>query len=304
MVRLSSALVLAALAGTAFGQSINIDMNVASGSGAGAPLTTFGGAPGLTGTWNSVTPSSASGGTTVAVSNSNGVMTGVLFKHYSNNGSGQSTYGSGEYAKLMSDYAYSFGDTGQAWMQFTSLEPGVYRVYVYASLPPSQATYIDSFNNTVDHTNNLSMNLNNVLQSYTSTAGVVPTGTFVRGKNYAVFNVKISSFADTMKILNLCDSSYFAAKIALNGIQLEKWTASRIYVNDDATGNGNGHSWANAMTSLTDALDLAAKSNGVVQEIWVANGTYKASVNIRTNAFVIPSGVKVYGGFAGTETSV
>jgi predicted outer membrane repeat protein len=304
MVRLSSAFVLAALAGSALGQSINVDMNVASGSGAGAPVTSYGAALGQTGTWNAITPSSASGGTTVAVANASGVMTGVLLKHYASDTSGQGANGTGEFAKLMGDYAEGFGQNGQAWMEFTSLEPGVYRVWMYASLPPSQATYVDGFNNTIPHQNRLSISLNNVLQSNWTTQGVAPAGTFVRGTNYQVATVQITSFANTLKVLNLCDNTYFAAKCALNGIQLEKWTRSRIYVNDNATGNGSGHDWANAMTNLQTALDLAAKSNGVVQEIWVATGEYKPSTNLRSASFVIPSGLKMYGGFNGTETSL
>ncbi len=39
-------------------------------------------------------------------------------------------------------------------------------------------------------------------------------------------------------------------------------------------------------------------------EVWVASGTYVPSQNDRNASFVIPSGVKVLGGFSGKETSV
>lgn len=73
-------------------------------------------------------------------------------------------------------------------------------------------------------------------------------------------------------------------------------------------GTGNGSSWANAAGDLQAVINAAADSS----QVWVAAGTYKPnrradSVNIintdhRYNAFVLKPNVKVYGGFAGTET--
>ena len=63
-------------------------------------------------------------------------------------------------------------------------------------------------------------------------------------------------------------------------------------------GAKDGSSWANAM-SLTRAL--AASTSG--DEVWVAAGTYKPHASTRTISFTVKAGVKVYGGFAGTETS-
>lgn len=56
-----------------------------------------------------------------------------------------------------------------------------------------------------------------------------------------------------------------------------------------ATGAGNCTSWANACT-LAQALE-----GGGSQEIWVQAGTY-------TGPLTLPNGVKIIGGFAGTET--
>jgi hypothetical protein len=65
--------------------------------------------------------------------------------------------------------------------------------------------------------------------------------------------------------------------------------------------NGNGTSWNQAFGSLHDALNRAKSGD----EIWVAAGEYFTSNHSDRNAsFNIPSGVKVYGGFAGTEQSV
>lgn len=75
--------------------------------------------------------------------------------------------------------------------------------------------------------------------------------------------------------------------------------ATRIYVNDDASGANDGTTWTDAYTSLQQALQTATSGD----EVWVARGTYKPSVpSGRDATFQLPDGVKVYGGFAGTET--
>ncbi|MCO6480993.1 MAG: right-handed parallel beta-helix repeat-containing protein, partial [Phaeodactylibacter sp.] len=77
-----------------------------------------------------------------------------------------------------------------------------------------------------------------------------------------------------------------------------------IYVNDDALGAGNGKNWDDAFTDLQDALALAGACPNVT-EIWVAEGTYYPTATGDRNAkFQIPSGLKLYGGFAGGETAV
>ncbi|SVC04998.1 uncharacterized protein METZ01_LOCUS257852, partial [marine metagenome] len=70
--------------------------------------------------------------------------------------------------------------------------------------------------------------------------------------------------------------------------------------------DGDGSSWATAKQYLQSALALAVDGD----EIWVAAGTYYpdegegAAGNDRESNFAIPSGVKVYGGFAGEEESL
>lgn len=77
-----------------------------------------------------------------------------------------------------------------------------------------------------------------------------------------------------------------------------------LYVRPGATGLDNGRSWANAYTSLHSALDHAFDSPGVVMEIWVAGGVYKPSFTTdRGKSFRLPSGVAIYGGFSGNETT-
>jgi predicted outer membrane repeat protein len=77
-----------------------------------------------------------------------------------------------------------------------------------------------------------------------------------------------------------------------------------IYVDADVSGS-DGATWATAYSSLQDALTNAFSGN----EIWVAKGTYYPSVEVggtgtRFQTFQMINDVKIYGGFAGTETSV
>ncbi len=73
-----------------------------------------------------------------------------------------------------------------------------------------------------------------------------------------------------------------------------------IYVDAGQTG-GTGTSWATAYGDLQDALSAAVSGD----EIWVKNGTYLPTNGTDRNIFFqVPSGVKLYGGFIGTETSL
>ncbi|MBL7980818.1 MAG: hypothetical protein JNL52_03315 [Flavobacteriales bacterium] len=77
--------------------------------------------------------------------------------------------------------------------------------------------------------------------------------------------------------------------------------ATRYHVNVAATGAGTGLSWANAFTDLQEALSVVVPGD----EIWVAAGQYKpTSGTTRTISFQVRNGVNMFGGFAGTETSL
>ncbi len=67
----------------------------------------------------------------------------------------------------------------------------------------------------------------------------------------------------------------------------------RLYVCQDATGNGDGSSWENAFKAIREALFLI----DLTGEIWIANGSYNEKI-------VMCDPISLYGGFNGTETSV
>jgi len=79
----------------------------------------------------------------------------------------------------------------------------------------------------------------------------------------------------------------------------------RVYVKQNAVGANDGTSWANAYTSLQDALAFASFFGGANVEVWVAAGTYKPTTGAsRAASFVVPTDLYLYGGFAGTESTL
>lgn len=82
------------------------------------------------------------------------------------------------------------------------------------------------------------------------------------------------------------------------------------YVAPTASGLNDGSSWANASADLQFAINQSQAGD----QIWVAAGTYRPNRDAsqpllptpgnKNNAFVLKSGVKIYGGFLGTETEL
>src|SRR5690606_17945901 len=71
------------------------------------------------------------------------------------------------------------------------------------------------------------------------------------------------------------------------------------YVAEGATGDGS--SWTNATGSISEAINHAVAGG----QIWVAEGSYfKGMLSIATTPIYLKDGVSLYGGFAGTETTL
>ncbi|MFM9956720.1 MAG: FG-GAP-like repeat-containing protein [Phycisphaerales bacterium] len=83
--------------------------------------------------------------------------------------------------------------------------------------------------------------------------------------------------------------------------------AGIIYVNAAAAPGGNGQSWPTAFNSLESALQAVTTPEST--QLWMARGRY---VPTNTNGnpdphaavFTVPSGLRLYGGFAGGETQL
>ena len=86
----------------------------------------------------------------------------------------------------------------------------------------------------------------------------------------------------------------------LNALPCNLYTTNIVYVNAIAAGTNIGTSWANAFVDLQSALD-AARSCSVINQIWVAAGTYVPTTTMdRTSNFSMINGVTIYGGFPNT----
>jgi hypothetical protein len=93
-----------------------------------------------------------------------------------------------------------------------------------------------------------------------------------------------------------------------NGYPYFSWqvfTHNKYFVKTSGNNSSDGSSWANAFQTLQKALETAQASD----QIWVASGTYTPSEQVggtgpRYAAFQMIEGVEIYGGFAGTESSV
>lgn len=125
-------------------------------------------------------------------------------------------------------------------------------------------------------------------------------GSFLHGKPYPLYNFSVA-FSYTL------DAN--KTSILMPGFRPKH---DILYVKKGS--NGDGSSWENALGELADALKIAEEQNIdneiLIKQIWVANGSYSPLYiagdggNANDRSFVLPKNVEIYGGFAGTETSV
>lgn len=85
--------------------------------------------------------------------------------------------------------------------------------------------------------------------------------------------------------------------------------ATVYYVNTTGNNSNAGTSWATAKLDVQEAINLAVSGD----EVWIAGGTYKPTADIfgstaptdnRDKTFYVPDGVKLYGGFDGSESTL
>lgn len=126
-------------------------------------------------------------------------------------------------------------------------------------------------------------------------------------------------YLDARGITDFNQESDLAGNQRLNGDNIdlgayEYYPPKRLYVKKGGAGNEDGSSWENALAELADALNTAITDD--FGEIWVAEGVYhplyKAAetddkgqqTTDRDKAFILVDGLKIYGGFAGSEISI
>ncbi|MEQ6118993.1 LamG-like jellyroll fold domain-containing protein [Reichenbachiella sp. MALMAid0571] len=107
------------------------------------------------------------------------------------------------------------------------------------------------------------------------------------------------SYEDQIDDIRMYTKKLEEAEIAT--IYEQRTSLAKIYVKSDAVGNNDGSSWTDAFTSLKAATEYATAPGDA---IWVAQGVYKADASDRTASFILNKGVKLFGGFSGTETEL
>ncbi len=273
------------LAPAALGQSFNIDFNSGSGAGAGAPAMSFKGAAGQAGFWNAV------GSTTpVTLAELDSAVSAVTLTRtgggtITNNGTSALN---GDFEKLLED-AFSGSAGASINYSLNNLQAGTYAVYTYAIDPASSLTSLVSVTGSTSQTSQ-------------------PVGSLMSGPNFFVgathaLHVVTVPAGGSIQI----GVGPTGVNVDIAGIQVVKLPGSklRMFVSDAAAGAVTGSSWSDAFTHPTTALRNAWVAGGANCEIWVENGFYKPTgIAGRLESFDIPSGLKMYGGFNGSETSL
>ncbi len=86
---------------------------------------------------------------------------------------------------------------------------------------------------------------------------------------------------------------------ANNKAEAQTVIAGVVYVDAQAQGDNNGHSWADAFKNLQDALAYASPGD----QVWVAQGVYTPGPSL-TSTFTLKPNVSLYGGFRGGGTDL
>ena len=167
---------------------------------------------------------------------------------------------------------------------------------------------------------------NSLIQERTNTANNCISATAVQGLKLFVNPANFTNapttsgdyrLATNSPLINKGNNTYNATPFDLAGNQridggtidigaYEFAGNKTIHVKPSGNDAADGKTWATAFKTLQKALDVTNEGD----TIWVANGTYKPTkkagngVQDRDMAFVLKAGVALYGGFAGTETSI
>ncbi|MDR1211406.1 MAG: choice-of-anchor D domain-containing protein [Spirochaetaceae bacterium] len=102
-----------------------------------------------------------------------------------------------------------------------------------------------------------------------------------------------------------------AGDVTGKDLKLLKTYNGAFFVKPSAAGDGSGSSWANASDDIQAMIAISDDYPGI-NEIWAAAGTYTPAhvppiaspTTDRDRTFLLKAGVKLYGGFAGTEAAL
>jgi predicted outer membrane repeat protein len=146
---------------------------------------------------------------------------------------------------------------------------------------------------------------NPIYRWYNSQTEVTP---FYTSSSYTTSNLTSdTTFYVSVEGNNYCENDTGNRKSVM--LEILRFGANgKVYVTKTGAGNKDGSSWANACAGLAVPLVVAQKTCSGIKEIWVARGIYHplhkagSGTSDKDNSFVLVAGVKIYGGFAGTET--
>lgn len=295
---LSAAAALILCAASAHAQSFNVDIDAAAGGpGVGVPPSSYGSAIEQAGFWNSISPGTAVTSTLKRLDGTNSATTFTKATNGSISGGNLMIF---DFALLYNDWQQIGVGAGDLTYSFNNLEAGDYLLYTYAH-------------------NTGTGGVGKITEVEVVGAGgpdAITCGGFLSASSFSVFNVSHIVHSKTVSAGGSITVKVRSGGVdpgVVNGFQLVKMPAGsfpvRKYVDKDAAFSAyNGDSWTEPYQYLNDALDFAAMVGGSNCEVWVASGFYYPtrfqSGTDRTAAFVIPSGLKLYGGFNGTEATL
>ena len=146
---------------------------------------------------------------------------------------------------------------------------------------------------------NVTGNLTTTTSPFATTASVVLSATAV-----AINNGDPATTSVTVGITDLAGNPRFLnGRIDIGACETTCPVVARLYVRAGAMGANTGLNWTDAFADLQTALTYSCAQN--LAEIWVAAGTYKpTTTTTRTISFAMRPNVAIYGGFAGTETTL
>ncbi|MBK9128829.1 MAG: hypothetical protein IPM13_13670 [Phycisphaerales bacterium] len=287
-MRLILATVCGLATAAAFGQSFNVDMNRTSGNGAGVPASSYAAGAAQPGFWNDINSGTPQVSTLKNLDGTNSAVSFTrslegTFEHASD------PQTSGDFDKLIEDYQTS--SSMDMNFTFSNLQFGQYAVYTYTASPNSNSR--------------AQVLVSNCVGDDFQEAGGNPAGNFHGpGLTYTLHIVNVNAGGSlTVKVIGFGSQG----PGVVGGIQLVKMSASRVrfYVDKIDGTDADGRSWAGAFRDLQPVLKYAKIINGAYVEIWVANGFYYTTTGTsRSESFVIPAGLKMYGNFSGSESSI